>query len=253
MGVASQSGVAWSVPARIVGMEPTTYTGARWPKRLRDLAQGAIANDPEGRKDLWVVLQIVFAQYTRRHAQQLGALSREEVEDVASEKSLHLFGSLESGKWNPAERSDGEIMAYLSKAARNGVIDVLRQSGKIQDLVPEEADPATMALTARIASAGDLAQSSQFADAIRDCSAGLERRARVAWFLRVLLDMNSKRIGAHPRIDRSPGAVDVLLKRTRDVMKTCMENKGFSTHEIPRGTFTQLWNTLNPQLKEIER
>lgn len=252
MSVASQSGVAWAVPARIVGMESTTYTGARWPRRLRDLAQGAIANDPEGRKELWVVLQIVFGQYARRHARQLGAVSREEIEDVASEKSLDVFKSLESGRWNPSARSDGEIIAYVSKAARNGVIDVLRQSGKIQDVVPEDAEPKVHAFSARIASAGDLAQSRQFADAIRDCSAGLESRARVAWFLRVLLDMDSKRIAAHPRIDRSPGAVDVLLKRTRDVMKTCMENKGFSTSEIPRGTFTHLWNTLNPQLKEID-
>ncbi len=233
-------------------MESTAYTEARWPKRLRNLASGLLAGDQETRKNLWVVLQVAFTQYARRHAHKLGRLSREEIEDVTSEKSLHLFRNLESGKWNPVDRSDGEIMAYLSRIARNGVIDVLRQAGKIQETIPDEGESLGQEVAAEIATTGDLAQSRQFAEAIRVCSSNLKGRARAAWFMRVFLDMKSKRIGAHPRIARSPGAVDALLKRTRESMKECMEKKGFSTREIPPGTFAELWHTLNQELKEMD-
>ncbi len=235
----------------MVAMGRTTYTKAHWPGKLRDLAHSPVANSPKVRKSLWIILQIVLTQYARKHGRQLGLLSREEIEDIVSEKSLDLFSKLESGKWNLRKRSDGEIVTYLSRIARNGVVDVLRHAGKMQETIPDEGHLAGDLSPLKTASPGELAQSRQFAEGVRDCSSRLESRARIAWFMRAFLDMKSKQIGAHPCVGRSPGAVDVLLKRTRESMKGCMKNKGFSTDEIPPGTFAQLWNSLNPELKEF--
>lgn len=69
----------------------------------------------------FVLLNCLEAQMRRDRR-----LTREDVEDLASEKSLDLMRKLDLGTWEIRGKSGREIAAYLAATARNGVVDFFR-------------------------------------------------------------------------------------------------------------------------------
>src|SRR5262249_33272709 len=126
--------------------------------------------------------------------------------------------------------------------ARNGLVDRLRKTHRNDGYLHTAA-------TADLMSAADAAevnvQHEQFVSAIRACVATLAPRARIVWSFRVFLDMPSKKIAAHPDVRMTPAAVDMLFSRTRQMLRACMESKGFNSDDAPPGTFVALWQMLH--------
>jgi RNA polymerase sigma factor (sigma-70 family) len=204
----------------------------------------------DSRTRVWLLLNSAIAEYLRFHSSRQGRISREDVEDIAAEKSSDLLRKLELRMWEVAGRSPAEISAFLSKAARNGLVDQLRQSGRWVDL--EKGGSAGCELdAAAFASASGTVRlpeppenrvaSREYAAALRSCAEELDVRSRRAWFLRVLCEMPSKKIATHPQVSISVNHVDVLLHRARHAIRKCMHRKGHEPSDMPPGTFAALW------------
>lgn len=229
--------------------------GRRWPDRLKELSR-ILRNPPdrasldEARGDAWKILNGIFSMYLRMHAARMGWIGREDREDLAAEKSLEILRRLESGKTDFGDRSPGEIAGFISKSARNELLDFLRKdSRRVEtggderegwDVGGVEGNPALSA-----ADSPDVAvERLEFIGNLRRCVARLNPRSRLCWFYRVFYGMVSKNIAVHPRIRLKPGHVDVLLQRSRDAIRECMQRAGFDIREMPPGTFAELWKAF---------
>ena len=87
----------------------------------------------------------------------------------------------------------------------------------------------------------------EFIAALLLCVKKLQPRAQRIWFLRVFYDMPSKEIAVHPQVSARPNHVDVLLQRSRRSVRECMRRRGFEPHEMPVGTFVELWRALRKE------
>ena len=111
--------------------------GAAWPLRLSHLLQllaGQLdaASRSSIRAEAWLLLHPTLSRYARLHAAKIGPIAKEEIEDLASSKSLDLLSRTESGMWNTSERSGPEIAGYLSKVALNGLRDRYRRESRFE-------------------------------------------------------------------------------------------------------------------------
>lgn len=220
----------------------------RWPGRLLDAhavlrAPGAGAREKRAAlEDAWLILHTALVRFARAHASRGGQASREDVEDVASEKALELVRRLESGAWDPSGHGPGAIAGFLGTVARNGLVDRFRKQGKHMELRDEDAEaqpseaPVDGNADARL-------ESRVFATALQDCAARLKERDRCVWFFRVFYELPSREIAAHPEIRLKAPHVDVILQRCRRAVRDCMRKKGHEVTELPRGTFLHLWET----------
>lgn len=203
--------------------------------------------DEETLGDVWILLFSTISAYIRIHAARLGRVSREEIEDIAADKSLDLLNRIDRDEWNPASRTTAEIEGYISMVARNGLIDRRRAERRRVEPKDQRRDEWDVreeesVELARTAESPDLlVERREYADALRDCAERLNRRGRLIWFFRVFAGMSTKQISAHPEVLLKPGHVDVLLQRVRQTVRKCMEQKGHDSREIPPGTFTELW------------
>jgi RNA polymerase sigma factor (sigma-70 family) len=155
--------------------------------------------------------------------------------------------------------SAGEVSSFLSKVARNELLDMLkRESRRVEptdtdgpEWYPgsEKSEGVTMSATD---SPDALVERREFAEALRRCAEGLDSRSRLIWFFRVFYSMATKDIAVHPRINIKTGHVDVILQRARKAIRECMNLKGFDPTEIPQGTFTELWSAFRPERAAIE-
>ena len=94
---------------------------------------------------------------------------------------------------------------------------------------------------------GEVLFESQSAVVIRNANGAVEqlsRRSQVIWFFRVFYEMPSKDIAVHPEVCMSVNHVDVDLRRSRHAIQDCMRRRGFETHEMPTGTFAELWEAF---------
>jgi DNA-directed RNA polymerase specialized sigma24 family protein len=92
----------------------------------------------------------------------------------------------------------------------------------------------------------------QFAEALRDCVETLPAKARVGWFLRIMLNMSSREIARHPGVRMNVAAVDMMLSRTRKTVRERMREKGFEPQDIPSGTLSLLWQSVRSELEPGE-
>lgn len=153
----------------------------------------------------------------------------------------------ESGEWDPCGRHPAEIAAYLASVARNALQPHTEQARRLMPLVarrefedartPDLADPHAPAVEAR-------AEVAEFVDRPRECLLGPQPRSRRSWFFRVLLGMSSRDIARHPDIELNAAHVDVIVKRARDIVHTCLATFGFEAGDLPPGAFTRLWDGI---------
>jgi RNA polymerase sigma factor (sigma-70 family) len=239
---------------------------SKWPARLGDLClELRHPKDPDSlgraRGTVWLLLNSLLSQHLRYHVHRQGQLPHEDLEDLASDKSLELLRKLEKGTWDVTGRSQSEISGYLSMVARNGLVDRLRRAGRWvrpaddrqleEDLEAASSNPDAD-LRIVMESPDKLVERREYAMAIRDCIEQLEGRSRIAWFLRVLCGMSSKQIAVHPKVSLNASHVDVLMQRARGMVKDCMRRKGFSPQDMPPGTFVELWKACQLDHPEQE-
>jgi RNA polymerase sigma factor (sigma-70 family) len=236
-------------------MAETVQGGPHWPCLLKKhccafLSEGSPKERERALELAWLLLNSSISRYIRMHEASHGRISREDVEDLASEKSFDLIRRMELGEWDIRDRASAEIAACLSAVGRNALLDRLREANRRHrsvdpDGASVESGDAGMKCQSGDGAQPDLAiEQKEFAGALAGCAAALPERSRLVWFLRVFCGLSSKEIALHPDIRLQPGHVDVVLHRTREIMRTCMKKKGFDSHSIPAGSFVEIWKAI---------
>jgi len=136
-------------------------------------------------------------------------------------------------------RQESEIQGFLSRVARNGLINLLKKSNREVHTNGENRSEQFVE-----ASDGDLHVSEETPPGRRPRAPGIRKgaaavrallneRAQRVWFLRVFCEMSSKQIASHPDVRLEPGHVDVLMQRSRSQVKECMASKGLKPEDMP--------------------
>lgn len=204
------------------------------------------------RGEAWRLLTTSLLRMLRAHAGTPASRSRDELEDIASQKALELLLRAESGAWRTHDRPPGEIAGFVSRVARNELVSRWRKTRR-EVRVPAAADGAWHGETAADSAVaephgdpGARYEASQFAAALAQCARTLQPRARLAWFLRVFHELSSREIAAHPSLRMNSAHVNVVLQRARHAVQGCLRSRGFDREGIPAGTFTELWALVHP-------
>lgn len=238
-------------------LSPDGAETATWPERVISLARQWLANEaPAVREpllsEMWLLLNAAILKYLRIHARRYVSASHEDIQDLASDKTLDLLRRLDQHLWDPTQAGPGQLCSFISTLARNGLIDHLRVVGSKRVQEMETADTALVSETVlkpRKESPDAGVHRERFAEAVGDCAGLLNERTRKIWFLRVLLDMPSKEIAHHPGVNMKASAVDMALSRSRGVIRDCMNEKGFEAEDMPSGVFTTLWETFRGEIE----
>ena len=237
-------------------MLPSAPEARMWPLRLSQIAKELQSPPDESSRDriheeIWTIVYLALSLYLQSHASRFGGVAREDLEDLAAEKSLVLVRRIVTGMTEVADRSPAEIRSFLSKVARNDLVDLMRKQGRRVDLAEEsrpgwESDGSGMGGQVTMIDPPDiLVERKEFALALRRCAEQLNPRSRLVWFLRVFYEMSSKQIAFHPRIRLRTSHVDALLHRSRKMMRDCMQRQGFRPQDMPPGTFIELWKAFH--------
>lgn len=250
-GTQSRYRFAW--PRRQAGvklgnMSPTSWPPARWPAhvlvaaaRLRGASGGAA---DAARAELWPLLHAALFASLRSQAGRIARVADEDLEDLASQKSLELLLRAEEGAWDPGGRGEHEVAGYLARVARHALIDFARRRGR-EAPAPDDADAWTALGGDRVespASPEDHACATEFAAALRACVGALAPRARLAWFLRAFLERPSREIAT--RLGVTTAHVDVIVQRARAELRGCMLAKGHPDAALRPGAFVDVWASL---------
>ena len=227
---------------------PSALRTPRWPGRLCELHD--VLRRESGRgihekalQEAWILIHGAVFRYLGAHASTLGSAPREDLEDLASEKSLDLVRRIESGSWDLSGRDPGEVAGFLSTVARNGLVDLFRKKGKMT-AVEDDADLPDVPRDASPEPPEAAVERRAFAGALRDCAGELSGRDRTVWFFRVFYDLSSKEIARHPEVRLKAPHVDVILQRCRNAVRECMDGKGYRPEDVLPGTFAELWSTF---------
>jgi RNA polymerase sigma factor (sigma-70 family) len=224
-----------------------------WIHRLHELLLCLPDADERERSrvldEAWPLMHAGLLRQARFQAPKLGRIDRDSLVDLVSEKVLDLLRRIVSGDWDISRHSAPELGSFLSMTAKNAMIDHLRREGRLVHPDADEEGPGwdtarhqpAPKVAAHLEPAGIRAERKEFASHLVDCVDELADRSRTIWFLRVMLEMNSKEIADHPEVDTTPGNVDVILQRTRNAVRDCMTRKGHKPDQMPAGTFTEIW------------
>jgi DNA-directed RNA polymerase specialized sigma24 family protein len=233
-------------------MDDTPNPATNWPvhfvaynRTLRSHDDPAQAEHARGQ--LWLILNSVIFRSANYHASRYGGVPREELEDLAAQKALDLLTRLQSGDLDLSDREPQQLMAYLSSVAEHGLMDLFRQRGRSAQPIDKsspEGPGVTVANPAAASNPEHRVASKTYAKALRNCAGKLENRARTIWIFRALYEMTSKEISSHPEVRVKPSYIDVILQRTRDVLRECMRRHGHDTHQIPPGVAVELWRAF---------
>lgn len=224
-----------------------------WIERLHELLLLLPAAGQRERSRLldeaWPLMHAGMLRQARYQARRVGRIDRDSLVDLVSEKVLDLLRRIVSNDWDISRHSAPELGSFLSMTARNAIIDHLRREGRLIHPDADQEGPGWDAprhrqvtkVAAHLESVEVRAERKEFADHLVACVDDLADRSRTIWFLRVMLEMNSKEIAAHPEVETTPGNVDVILQRTRSAVRDCMTRKGHEPDRMPAGTFTEIW------------
>jgi RNA polymerase sigma-70 factor (ECF subfamily) len=146
-----------------------------------------------------------------RYVRFLGA-DRSEADDLTQE----TFLAVARGEF--VERDERQTAGYLRVVARHQLLALRRrQNREISTVELESAD------TVWAAAAGPDGSLNGYLDALRDCMAQLEGRARLAIDLHYRVESGRDAIAA--ALEMKPDGVKTLLRRTRQVLRECVERK----------------------------
>jgi len=236
-----------SAPRTFPAVEPFGEAAqARWPLRLRDLvSQWHDARDPAtavtARECTWTLLYGAVACFVRGRGRSLPSLLANDLPDVAAEKALDLMRQIESRAWDPSQSSPEQVRAYVALAVKHALVDLTRIHDRRSLDRPTVDDHEASAPAAQETAMDGKA----YAAGILACLSRLTERNRVAWCLRVLLEMTTEQIARHPSVHMSPGAVDVMLYRVRGAMRRCLAKSALDTAAMPPGTYVHLWEAMD--------
>ncbi len=170
----------------------------------------ANASTPTGPTDLASLVHR-FQADVWRYVRYLGA-DMAEADDLTQE----TFLAVARGQF--VERDDRQTAGYLRTVARNQLLLLRRkQNREISTVELEAAD------TVWAAAAGPDGSLETYLDALRECVDGLEGRARQAIDLHYREHVGRETIAA--QLDMQPDGVKTLLRRTRQVLRECIERK----------------------------
>lgn len=220
-----------------------------WPQHLLDLA-GAFhtARERERRslqKRFFVLLYTSLYILIKSQAGRFYSISREDLEDMASERSLYLMQRLERGTWDLSGRTPYELYRYLYKVAHTSLIKVCHKSSQtvaLEDRPDVRNGPGTETVFHSQPSANpeDTLKRKTFARELRECLNRLNNRSWFIWVLKVFSDLPAAEIARHPRIMASVNQVNVIFHRCRAAIRKCMSDKGFDSGDIQPGVFSEI-------------
>jgi len=145
-----------------------------------------------------------------RYLRYLGAAAAD-----ADDLTQETFVALSRSKF--VERSRGETAKYLRTVARNQLLMFRRYQGREIDTVQLEAAEQVWADTV------DDVGMSTLLDTLTDCLKAVDGRAREAIQLFYRDGLSRKAMAAAMKIQ--PEGVKTLLRRTRDILRDCIERK----------------------------
>ena len=131
-------------------------------------------------------------------------------------------------------------------------MDDLRRSGRT--VLPADAEELDRhASIARLPEAAEArTERREFITRLLGCARRLRPEHRTIWLLRVLHELPSRAIAAHPEVRLKPGHVDVILGRCRELIRDCLRTHGIESGALPPGTFAELWNQFRYQPSSLE-
>ena len=227
----------------------------RWPEKLlylcRELRE-TTSIDQRNRVlgELWLLAFAAVSRYVRYHAQS-SAIDPEDLKDIASEKAMAFVQHGADTAWTDGSLHPGQVCSYFSTLAHNGLIDHFRS--RRRHVAPETVEIARETSVTKGAHPEMYVIRRQFAEALCDCAASLTPKARISWFLRMMLNMPSREIARHPGVRMNVAAVDMMLSRTRKTVRDQMRQKGFEPQDIPPGTLALLWHSVRSELEGGEK
>lgn len=222
-----------------------------WPEKLLQLCHQlpgcSLSERNQVLGDLWVLANLAISRYVRHHA-QTSHVDPEDVKDIASEKAMAFLAHADEPAWTNGGTHPGQVCSYFSTLAHNGLMDHFRSRRRwvepsLLDVVREPGVQTAPHPESQLARR-------QFVEALRDCATELMPKARIAWFLRVMLDMPSRDIARHPSVQMNVAAVDMMLSRARKTISDRIREKGFDPQEIPPGTLALLWLNVRRELED---
>lgn len=145
-----------------------------------------------------------------RYVRYLGAQATE-ADDLVQETFLSLARS------GFDERSDGETASLLRTAARNQLLMLRRRERRAPPHTELEAAEAVWVNTLPDG------RSEPLLDALRDCVAGLEGRS--GQIIQLHYTQKLSRDEAAKQLGMSTDGIKTLLRRTRAVLKECVERR----------------------------
>jgi RNA polymerase sigma-70 factor (ECF subfamily) len=146
-----------------------------------------------------------------RYLRFLGARATE-----ADDLTQETFLALARGQF--VERDERQTAGYLRAAARNQLLALRRRQNREVSTVQLEAADSVWA-----AAAGRDGGLTRYLDALRGCLEELEGRARLAINLHYRARAGREAIAA--QLNMQPDGVKTLLRRTRDLLRGCIERK----------------------------
>jgi RNA polymerase sigma-70 factor (ECF subfamily) len=150
-----------------------------------------------------------------RYLRLLGA-DHNEADDLTQETFLAFARS------EFVERCDRQTAAYLRVIARNQLLALRRKQNREVSTV--ELESAEVVWAAAAGADGNL---TEYLDALRECLQQLEGRARRAVDMHYRDDAGREAIA--DELEMKPDGVKTLLRRTRQILRECIEHKINST------------------------
>lgn len=229
---------------------------ARWPLELARLQSAILAAGDDAARDaargeVWRLLFQALTRFLRFHSRTARGADPAVLEDIAADKALDLLLRAESGAWDLAGRTAGEIAGYVSRTARFGWIDHAQRASRFTAEAEGLERGAPGHLSTSRESAADRAEAREFTAALRGCVEALPARGRRVWFFRAYYEMNSRDIAAHPLVGVNAAHVDVLVQRARGALRDCLLAKGHVLEGEPSTAFIDLWDLLDSMVDSL--
>jgi len=232
-------------------MECPSHPAPEWASHIQPAIEALLGAAPghrnAARARLWRLLHASLFASLRAQAGRVAPFTHEDLEDLASGKALELLQQAEGNRWTTSGHGPREVAGFVTRVARNGLIDLARRRGREAPL-PEDAEGWDLAVAGPVeGEVGplELTIADEFLAGLRECVMGLTARARQVWMQRVVLDRPSRETAG--ALGLSVANVDVVAQRAREALAACMGRKGHSVSSVHPRAFVALWWRSEPQ------